>query len=124
MSKSYHFPKGVSPNPGGKPKDGSARKLLGLRQKARLNIKEKLDNLNFDPFLEMVKMYRNPNTKDRYKVEILIDLCNYIAPKLKSVEFVGDPAKPFVINLNTTSGQKREALDAIYENVVEEEGND
>jgi hypothetical protein len=102
MPKDYLFKKGQSGNPGGVPKNPKNPK-----RKARLKVQEILQMLDFKPFEEMVKIYRDPNTKTRYKVEILIDLCNYIAPKLKSVEFTSDNENPFVINLNLQPGKKR-----------------
>ncbi len=88
------FAKGVSGNPGGKPNPGKSKK------KARLKVQEILDMMDFKPFEEMVNMYRDKATKTRYKVEILIELCNYIAPKLKNVEVSGDKSNPFIININ------------------------
>lgn len=88
------FKKGVSGNPGGVPNPNKSKK------KARLKVQEILEMLDFKPFEEMIKLYRAETTKTRQKVDILIDLCSYIAPKLKHVELSGDMENPFVINLS------------------------
>lgn len=96
------FVKGQSGNPGGKIKNPN-----GSRKRARLKVQEILEMLDFKPFEEMVKLYRDEKTKPGQKVEILIDLCNYIAPKLKHVEISSDEENPFIINLNLQPGKKR-----------------
>lgn len=111
------FVKGQSGNPGGVPKDPKNPK-----KKARLKVQEILAMLDFKPFEEMVKVYRDPNTKTRYKVEILTELCGYIAPKLKSVELTGDNENPFIINLNLQPGKKRlEFSQVIEEEIIEDD---
>lgn len=110
------FVKGQSGNPGGVPKNPKNPK-----KKARMKVQEILDMLDFKPFEEMVKLYRDPATKPRHKVEILTELCGYIAPKLKCVELSTDNENPFVINLNLQPGKKRleftqAAADEVYDN--------
>lgn len=109
------FVKGQSGNPSGKPKDPKSPK-----RKARIKVQEILDMLDFSPFEEMVKLYREDNTKPRVKVDILIELCSYIAPKLKHVEISSDDENPFIINLTTRSGLPR----ATQQQVVLDEIND
>jgi hypothetical protein len=113
------FVKGQSGNPGGKPKPG------GSKKKARLKVQEILDMLDFRPFEEMVALYRDVNTKARHKVEILTELCGYIAPKLKCVELSSDNENPFIINLNLQPGKKRLEFDQVAEEVIDDddEGN-
>jgi hypothetical protein len=111
------FVKGQSGNPSGVPKNPKNPK-----RKARLKVQEILEMLDFKPFHEMVALYRNPLTKPKYKVDILIELCGYIAPKLKSVEMTSDTDNPFVINLNLQPGKKRDALThTMQEEIVEDD---
>lgn len=112
MSKDYLFKKGQSGNPGGVPKNPK-------KKKARLKVQEILDMMGFEPFEEMIKLFRQTN-KDRVKAEILMDLCSYIAPKLKHIEISSDQENPFIINLNLQPGRKR--LD--FNQVAQEEIND
>lgn len=112
------FPKGVSGNPGGKPKPGHSKK------KARLKVQEILDMMDFKPFEEMVRMYRDKATKTRYKVDILIELCNYIAPKLKNVEVSGDRENPFIININVKPKQQNPALLPLANEIIDEDEQD
>lgn len=107
------FVKGQSGNPGGVPKNPKNPK-----KKARLKVQEILDMLDFKPFHEMVEMYRNPLTKPKYKVDLLIELAGYIAPKLKSVELTSDNENPFIINLNLQP-QKRKQM--VFDQVTQDE---
>lgn len=115
MRKDYLFKKGQSGNPGGVPKNPKNPK-----KKARLKVQEILDMLDFKPFEEMVKLYRDSATKPRHKVEILTELCGYIAPKLKSVELTSDNENPFVINLNLQPGKKRLEFTQVNEEVTDD----
>lgn len=111
------FQKGVCPNPGGKPKPGRNKK------RARLKVQEILEMLDFKPFEEMVKLYRSTN-KDRVKAEILMDLCSYIAPKLKHVEISGDNENPFVINLNVGTGKKKLEFNQVIDQVIDDDDDE
>lgn len=119
-SGSKGFVKGQSGNPSGKKKDGSER--TGYKKKARLKVQEILDMLDFRPFEEMVALYRNDETEPRVKIDILTELCSYIAPKLKSVEVTGDTDKPFNVILNMAPNKNLPFLPAIDE-VIEGEYN-
>lgn len=120
-----HFPKGVSPNPGGVRKDGKPRLKPGEGvKKQRLKVKEILDSLDFRPFEEMVNLYRAETTKARVKVDILTELCGYIAPKLKSIEMTGDNDNPFVINLNLQPGKKRMEFNQVIEEEIDDDSDD
>lgn len=115
------FVKGQSGNPGGIPKDGRPKNPSGTLKKQRLKVKEILDSMDFRPFEEMVMLYRNPTTKAGAKVDILTELCGYIAPKLKSVELTGDNENPFIINLNLQPGKKRLEFSQVIEGEVIED---
>lgn len=107
------FQKGQSGNPSGLRKGDTPRK------KARLKVQDILRILDFKPFEEMVSMYRNPKTKDVLKVEILVELCSYIAPKLKHVEISSDNENPFIINLNLNPQKKPKVTEILAEPVRE-----
>lgn len=119
-SGSKGYVKGQSGNPSGKKKDGSER--TNYKKRARLKVQEILEMLDFKPFEEMVALYRNEDTKDTIKIEILTELCSYIAPKLKSVEVTGDADRPFNVILNMAPNKSLPFLPAIDE-VIEGEFN-
>lgn len=96
------FKPGQSGNPGGVPKGG------GKAKKARLKVQEILDMENFEPFREVIKLIRTTR-RDAVKADLLMDLCSYIAPKLKHIEISSDSENPFIVNLNFSSTQKSSA---------------
>lgn len=112
------FVKGQSGNPGGVPKGDAPRGQKASVKKARIKVKEILDEMGFEPFVEMVNLYRTTN-KERVKAEILMDLCSYIAPKLKHVEITGDQENPFIINLNVNQNKKRLELNRVVDEVID-----
>jgi len=114
------FVKGQSGNVGGIPKDGSPRKPPASKKKARLKVQEILEMMDFSPFEEMIKLFRQTN-KDRVKMDILIDLCSYIAPKLKHIEISGDQENPFIINLNLQPGKKRVDFNQVVSNEINDD---
>lgn len=83
--------------------------MPSLKSRARMKAREILEMHDFSPFEEMINLYRSTH-KERIKVDILTELCSYIAPKLKSIELSGENDKAFVINFNLTPGQKRDAV--------------
>lgn len=114
------FVKGKSGNPNGLCKDGTPP-----RKSARLKVQEILAMEDFSPFHEVIELYRTTK-KERIKADILIELCSYIAPKLKHVEVSTDAENPFIINLQLNPGKKRlEAPNAAQLNqAVKDIGNE
>jgi len=45
-----------------------------------------LEELDFDPLLELVTLYRDPQTDRRTKVRIASELAQFVAPKLKAID--------------------------------------
>lgn len=91
------FVKGQSGNPKGKPK--GAKNLV-----KPLDVADILRKELFNPFIELVDLARNAKS-EKVRCEATIELCSYVAPKLKQVEFVGDSQAPFVISLNMAGGK-------------------
>lgn len=100
------FKPGQSGNPGGIPKDGRPKSPNGSKKKARLKVQEILDLLDFSPFEELVKIARTARS-EKVRCEAIMDLCNYIAPKLRAVEITNESEQPFVINLNFLPSKKK-----------------
>src|SRR3954471_12098370 len=109
------FVKGQSGNPKGLPK-GTIK-----RARVRVKVRDILDDLGFDPFREAVELYRTTK-KERIKCDLIIDLCNYIAPKLRAVEITQENENPFVITLNLAPKKKqKEILNSVIELADEKE---
>lgn len=94
------FVKGQSGNPAGSKK---GRIIKGC--KVRTTAKEILEGLGFEPFKEAVELYRSTK-KERIKADLVIDMCNYVAPKLRAIEFKNDSEQPFVVTLNLAPKSK------------------
>lgn len=68
-------------------KNGGARAGAGAkRQFKRIDVAETLASLNFNPFVELVKLYSAPDTTTKDKINIAQDLGQYCAPKLRATE--------------------------------------
>jgi len=89
------------------------------KSRARLKVLEILEMYDFNPFEKMISLYESTN-KDRIKVDILTELCGYLAPKLKSMELSGDKENPFIINLNITPGQPRQQPVQVIDQAMQE----
>lgn len=67
---------------------GAGRKKgsLGVVGSFRTRVKEYLLRENFNPFKELVELYRKETTSDQMKFNIAKELAAYVAPKLKPVD--------------------------------------
>ena len=63
-----------------------ALELLQKAQPSEITIKDKLDNLKFDPLLELFYLYKLGKLNDGTKVKMLLELMQYVEPKKKAVE--------------------------------------
>ncbi|RTL14530.1 MAG: hypothetical protein EKK56_00810 [Flavobacteriaceae bacterium] len=94
------FVEGISGNPNGRAKN-TVSKIVRT-----YNPQFKLEDLNFDPVDEMVKIFRSLDTDSYESTCVKVDICKhllqYIAPKLRSVEYSG--------NINVSHEQALKAL--------------
>lgn len=101
------FKKGVSGNPGGRPK--------GARSKVRHDVGQTLKDQGCNPFIILAQIalgnveYNNGrDITARLRMESSSELAQYIAPKLKSIEITGDEANKISLNLNYGSPKKED----------------
>ena len=80
--KDYLFKKGNNLNPGGRPK--------GSKNKFKINAVEVFQKKNYNPLIELIKLAKKDNLTDRLRMEANAELCQYLYPKLKSVEITAD----------------------------------
>jgi hypothetical protein len=83
---------GESGNKRGRPK-GSTTTIM------RIKVAEVLRKMDFNPFIEAVNLFRETKS-DKVKATLIVELCSYIAPKLKQIEMLSENENPFIISLN------------------------
>jgi hypothetical protein len=84
--------------PAGLPKTGGRTK--GTPNRATLTLREKLEEMGYDPVLAMAEMSRDPKTSPELKFQCHREVALYVHPKRKPQDAAG-PERP-VINVNTT----------------------
>jgi len=78
------FQKGIVTNPTGRPK--------GAKNKFKIDASEIFKKQNYNPLIELINLARKKGVTDRIKLEANSELCQYLYPKLKSVEITADEA--------------------------------
>lgn len=133
------FQPGQTGNPGGR--------LKGSKNKYRLDVAELFAKRNYNPILEMIddaitatsrisnleRTFPELGDKERKLAEARVmqwqemknginkELAQYFAPKLKAIEFRGDPDDPMQINVNISRQRLNGAkLDNVQ---LDEDGN-
>jgi len=89
-----------------KPKTGGGSRK-GRPNRAKFAFREELqkycDDLGFDPFHALVHMARDEHLdNDQLRFLELKELCQFLQPKLRSVELTGDEARPVALDFKTT----------------------
>lgn len=75
---------------------GRPKGSLGVMTERVLDLLEELD---FDPVLELVTLYRDPETDKRTKVRIASELAQFVAPKLKAIDVQAVSSQAITVNL-------------------------
>lgn len=88
------FEPGQSGNPTGRPK-GSLNKFSKLKL---YSITETLNEMECNPFQILAELAMTAKS-DYVKVQAASELCQYIEPKLKSIEHKGDQQSPVKFNI-------------------------
>lgn len=63
----------------------------------RKDLADKLRDLNFDPVIEMVKIFKSRDCPVDIQAKICVDLLQYLHPKRKAVEHTGADGGPIDI---------------------------
>lgn len=93
--KATQFKKGVSPNPGGRPKNANGS--------FRVNVRKMFADRDFNPIRNMMDISDRAlaSGDDELFFSCNKELAQYYIPKLRSVEIVAEQANPlnFVVNI-------------------------
>ena len=92
-----------------KPKTGGGSRK-GIPNRAKLAFREELqkycDDLGFDPFHALVHMAMDEHLdNDQLRFAALKELCQFLQPKLRSVELTGDEARPLALDFKMALNQ-------------------
>jgi hypothetical protein len=81
--------------PPGYPKTGGRQK--GTRNKASLEVRELLAELEFDPIMDLVKISRKAETSDEMRFSIDRVIAQYRYPKLKPADNLNEAVEDFQV---------------------------
>lgn len=104
--------------PGNKASLGKGRPSGSKNKVKPINVAEVLASMNYEPFAELVNIARNARS-EKVRCDAAIELCSYVAPKLKQIEHKTDGDMPFTISLNLAPNGRTESI-----NVTPKSGND
>ena len=95
--------------PAKRPKTGGGSRR-GKPNRAKAAFREELqaycDDRDFNPFFAMVELAMDRTLDDQHlRFLALKELCQYLQPKLRSVELTGDSDRPLHITVKTTLRQ-------------------
>lgn len=92
--------KGKSANPNGRPK--------GSKNHRGFNVEQILKDLKYCPFTHLYKMATDDKWSKRERTQAAIELCTYVAPKLKSVELSSAQKESISLMINCGKEKKEE----------------
>jgi|ERR1700692_1422210 len=104
----HQFKKGEVRNPNGRPK--------GSKNHKGFDVTQILKDLKYCPFTHLYKMATDETWSKRERTQAAIELCTYVAPKLKSVELSASQKENIHLMLNCGKEKQDENLEIIDEN--------
>jgi hypothetical protein len=83
-------------------KSGERRggRCKGTPNKRTMAVAEVLGELGLDPIKQMGQIAMDERVEVSIRVQVLKELCQYVAPKRKAVEVTGDKGAPLVLEIN------------------------
>ena len=85
---------------GSKPGERRGGRCKGTPNKRTLAVAEVLGELGLDPIKQMGQIAMDERVDVSICVQVLKELCQYIAPKRKAVAVTGDKGGPLVLKIN------------------------
>jgi hypothetical protein len=85
---------------GSKPGQRRGGRCKGTPNKRTMAVAEVLGELGLDPIKQMGQIAMDERVEVSIRVQVLKELCQYVAPKRKAVEVTGDKGGPLVLEIN------------------------
>ena len=101
----HQFKKGEVPNPNGRPK--------GSKNHRGFNVEQILKDLKYCPFTHLYKMAMDENWAKRERTQAAIELCGYVAPKLKAVELSATQKENISLMINCGNEKDKDKFDVV-----------
>jgi len=105
------FVKGVSGNPGGRPKGAKTNRLS---QDKYYNVVSRLKEEGFDLVNESLALFNDPECTIKYKVQLINNMYKYCAPTIKAIDVSSSDGRNISFNMNF--GEPAESVDSDKEN--------
>ena len=84
---------------GSKPGERRSGRCKGTTNKKTLAVAEVLAELGLDPIKQMGQITMDEHIDVSIRVQVLKELCQYVAPKRKAVEITGEDSRPMEVNV-------------------------
>ncbi len=85
---------------GSKSDERRGGRCKGTPNRRSLAVAEVLSDLGLDPIKQMGQIAMDEGVAVSIRVQVLKELCQYIAPKRKAVEVTGEDGGPLVLEIN------------------------
>lgn len=99
------FEKGDRGNPRGRP--------VGSKTNRGFNVEQILKELKYCPFTHLYKMATDENWAKRERTQAAIELCGYVAPKLKAVELSATQKENISLMINCKNEKDKDKFDVV-----------
>ena len=85
---------------GSKTGERRAGRCKGTPNKKTMAVGEVLGELGLDPIKQMGQIAMDEHIEVSIRVQVLKELCQYIAPKRKAVEITGEDGRPLALEIS------------------------
>ncbi len=90
----------MSGNRGSKPGEKRGGRQKGTPNKRTQAVTETLEGLGLDPIRGMAEIALDERVEVSLRVQVLKELCQYVAPKRKAVEVTGEDGGPLELEIS------------------------